>query len=56
MSATLTQLEINNTKVPLIFEEDNTLPIVSMQLIFQNAGSLTDAKDGLVKLTAKLFN
>jgi len=56
MSATLTQLEINNTKVPLIFEEDNTLPIVSMQLIFQNAGSLTDAKDGLVKLTAKLLN
>jgi len=56
MSATLTQLDLNRTSVPLIFEEDNNLPIVSMQLIFQNSGSLTDPKDGLVKLSAKLLN
>ncbi len=56
MSATLSQLDINNTKVPLLFEEDKNLPIVSMQLIFQNSGSLTDSKDGLVKLTSKLLN
>ncbi len=56
MSATLSQLDINNTKVPLIFEEDKNLPIVSMQLIFKNSGSLTDSKDGLVKLTSKLLN
>ncbi len=56
MSATLRQLDINNTKVPLIFEENSNLPIVSMQLIFQNSGSLSDAKDGLAKLSAKLLN
>ena len=56
MSATLSSLTINNTKVPLIFEEDKNLPIISMQLIFKNSGSLTDKKDGLVKLTAKLLN
>ena len=56
MSATLSQLEVNNTKIPFIFEEDNNLPIVSMQLIFQNSGSLTDSKDGLVQLGAKLLN
>lgn len=56
MSATLSSLTINTTKVPLIFEEDKNLPIISMQLIFKNSGSLTDKKDGLVKLTAKLLN
>jgi len=56
MGANLSQLEVNNTKIPFIFEEDNNLPIVSMQLIFQNSGSLTDSKDGLVQLGAKLLN
>lgn len=56
MSATLSPIKINNTEVPLIFEEDKNLPIISMQLIFKNSGSLTDSKDGLVKLSAKLLN
>ena len=56
MSANLSHIDVNNTKVPLIFEEDKNLPIISMQLIFKNSGSLTDKKDGLVKLTAKLLN
>ena len=56
MSATLSHIDINGTKVPMIFEEDKNLPIVSMQLVFQNSGYLTDTKKGLVKLTAKLLN
>lgn len=56
MSANLSQLKINETEVPFIFEEDKNLPIVSMQLIFQNAGSLSDTKNGLVNLTASLLN
>ena len=56
MSANLSHIDINNTKVPFIFEEDKNLPIVSMQLIFKNSGSLNGQKDGLVKLTAKLLN
>jgi len=56
MSANLSHIDINNTKVPFIFEEDKNLPIVSMQLIFKNSGSLSGQKDGLVKLTAKLLN
>ncbi len=56
MSANLSNIEVNGTKVPFIFEEDKNLPIVSMQLVFQNAGSLTDSKDGLVKMTASLLN
>ena len=56
MSAELKQLNINKTEVPFIFEEDKNLPIVSMQLIFKNAGTLADKKDGLVKLTASLLS
>jgi predicted Zn-dependent peptidase len=56
MSANLSQLKINETEVPFIFEEDKNLPIVSMQLIFKNSGSLSDTKDGLVGLSAQLLN
>jgi predicted Zn-dependent peptidase len=56
VSAELSSLNIKNSKVPFIFEEDRNLPIVSMQLIFKDSGSLTDTKNGLVKLTAKLLN
>ena len=56
MSATLSPITIKNSEVPFIFEEDKNLPIASMQLIFKNSGSLTDTKDGLVKLTGKLLN
>ena len=56
MSANLSYIDINNTKVPFIFEEDKNLPIISMQLIFKNSGSLADTKDGLVKLTSKLLS
>lgn len=56
MSATLSHIDINGTKVPMIFEQSKNLPIVSMQLVFQNSGYLTDTKQGLVKLSAKLLN
>jgi len=56
MAANLSQLKIKNTEVPFIFEEDNNLPIISMQLIFQNSGSLSDTQDGLTKISAALLN
>jgi predicted Zn-dependent peptidase len=56
MSAILEQIKVKNSEVPFIFEEDKNLPIVSMQLIFKNSGTLSDTKDGLVQLTAKLLN
>lgn len=56
MAAILEPIKIDTQEVPFIFEEDKNLPIVSMQLIFENSGSLTDSKDGLVKLTGKLLN
>jgi len=56
MGAILEPIKIDKNEVPFIFEEDKNLPIVSMQLIFENSGSLTDSKDGLAKLASKLLN
>jgi len=57
MAAKIQYLEINNQKIPVIFEKDKRLPLVNMQFIFQNSGSITDDKKaGLAKFSAKLMN
>ena len=57
MATNIEYLEVNNQKIPVIFEEDKRLPLVNMQFIFQNSGSITDdAKAGLAKFSAKLMN
>jgi predicted Zn-dependent peptidase len=40
----------------VIFETGNFVPIVSMQLVFTNAGHLSNVKDGQADMTAKLLN
>ncbi len=50
-------IEVKGVKVPLIYEEEKRLPIVSMQLVFRNSGSITDEQHaGLAKLSAKMMN
>lgn len=50
-------IKINcNTDIPVIFEQDNRLPLVSLQLVFRDSGSLADGKDGLAKLSGKLLS
>ncbi len=57
MAATIEHLNINDQKIPLIYEHDKRLPLVSLQFIFQNSGSVTDDKKaGLAKFSAKLMN
>ncbi len=57
MAAQIDSIDVNGIKVPLIYEEDNRLPIVTTQIIFTNSGSITDVKKaGLAKLSAKLLN
>ncbi|MRI82858.1 MAG: peptidase M16 [Nitratiruptor sp.] len=56
MSATLHFLDANGTKVPMIFEEDRSLPLVTLQLIFQKSGSIEDGnRSGLARLSAKML-
>ncbi len=57
MAASLEKITINETAVPLIYEEDKRLPIISMQIIFTNSGHIEDAnRSGLAKLSAKVMN
>ena len=53
MAATIQHIEVKGLKVPVIFESDKRLPIVNMQFVFTNAGSITDTKKaGLAKISA----
>ena len=56
MAADLHTLEINGTKIPVIFEKVARPPIASLQLVFTNAGHLSNDKDGQADMSAKLLN
>ncbi|MEN8303905.1 MAG: pitrilysin family protein [Campylobacterota bacterium] len=57
MAATIEHIEVNGINVPVIFEQDKRLPLVTMQFTFTNSGSITDtSKAGLAKFSAKLMN
>lgn len=56
MAAKIEYLEIKGVRVPLIYEEDKRLPIVTTQIIFTNSGSISDGKKiGLAKISAKVL-
>lgn len=53
---TVETVNVNGTEVPVIFERDTRLPIVSMQLVFQNSGAVADGGHaGLAKVTASML-
>jgi len=57
MATTIQYIQVNDLKVPLIFEEDKRLPLATMQFIFQNSGSITDTKKaGLAKFSARVMS
>jgi len=56
MAATLLSVDINGTKVPVIFEQDKKLPLRSIEFIFRDSGVLSSKKAGLVTLSADLLN
>lgn len=56
MAAVVKEIEFKDTKVPVVFEEEKYLPIISIQLVFKNAGHLSNTKDGLADMSARLMN
>jgi predicted Zn-dependent peptidase len=57
VSASVEELNIDGVKRPIIFEVDKNLPIASMQVIFQNSGSIEDGKHaGLARFSASILN
>ena len=56
LSSVVDSIDVKGVKVPIIYEKDSSLPIVTMQLIFKNSGSLFDEqKYGLAKFTASML-
>jgi len=56
MAAELQHIKIKESSVPVIYEKGNFIPIVSLQLVFTNAGHLSNTKDGLADMSAKLLH
>lgn len=57
MSATIKQMNIKGVDIPIIFEEQKSLPILNLQLIFKNSGYAQDASNiGLASISSKLLN
>ncbi len=57
MAATIEYIQTNGLKVPVIIEEDKRLPLVTMQFIFKNGGTITDTtKAGLAKFSARIMS
>lgn len=56
VSAVIDKIDINGVEVPIIYEQNRALPIVSLQLVITNAGSLQDGNNaGLVRFTSSML-
>ncbi len=56
MAAKVEYIKVDDLKIPVIFEKDKRLPLVNMQFVFQNSGSIEDDdKAGLAKLSASMM-
>ncbi|MCF6310461.1 MAG: insulinase family protein [Sulfurimonas sp.] len=55
MAAKIEHIEVKGMKIPIIFEQDKRLPLVTMQFIFENGGSIADTKAGLAKFSARVM-
>lgn len=56
MGSEILKFDVNGVNVPVIYENDDRLPIVSMQIVFQNGGTISNlGKAGLSRAVAKLY-
>jgi predicted Zn-dependent peptidase len=56
VSSVVEKINVDGVTIPVIYEQNNALPIVSFQLVIQNAGSMYDGQSaGLVKFSANLL-
>jgi predicted Zn-dependent peptidase len=57
VAGVIEHIQVKGVEIPILYEEDRALPIVSMQLVFQNSGSIEDKKlYGLAKFSSKILN
>jgi len=55
MAAELFHMTIFGAEIPVIFEQDSYVPLASMQLVFEDSGSLSDLQPGQARMTAMLL-
>lgn len=56
MASTLDYIDVRGVKIPVIFEEDKRLPIISMQLVFTGSGSIDEGSSaGLARMCGKML-
>ena len=57
MSAEIKHININNIEIPVVYEEQKSLPTFNLQLVFKNSGYVQDKKlSGLASISSKLLN
>lgn len=57
MSQSIEFIDVNNIKIPVIYEKQTSLPIVSMQIIFVGAGSIADKNlYGISRFSSKILS
>jgi len=55
MSKGIEEVDVNGTKVPMVFEQSAYVPLISMQIVFKNSGAIYDKKTGLADMASKLL-
>jgi predicted Zn-dependent peptidase len=56
VSGVIDKINIKGIEVPIVYEQNSALPIVSLQLVVQNSGSLQDGKNaGIARFTASIL-
>ncbi len=56
VSGTIEKININGVEIPIVYEQNSALPIVSLQLVVTNAGSLQDGdRSGLVRFASSML-
>ncbi|WP_321315648.1 pitrilysin family protein [Halarcobacter sp.] len=57
MGAIIKHINIKGVDIPVVFEQEKSLPILNLQLVFTNSGYMQDKKhSGLTSISAKLLN
>jgi len=55
MAATVMHVEVRGVRIPVVFESEKRLPLASMELVFQNSGSLADTVPGIARFSAAML-
>jgi len=52
----ISQINVSGVNIPVVFEKDTSLPLVSVQLVVKNAGSMEDAhNEGIARFVAAML-